>query len=326
MPERDGTGPAPSSEGAGVAGRETSESRANRRRAAALRRGNPKAALFLVAPFVVAYLVLFIYPTAKMVELSFTNAPLVGGGKFVGIANYTRLFHDSLFLESVWHTGYFVLLTVVPNTLIGLGIAMMVVRLKGFLQGIVLACFFMPYVLPSTVVYRIWIWVLDRQYGVAQYVIHAVTGSRISVFSDPIWAMPMVAFITIWWTCGFNVLIFIAGLRNISSELYDAASLDGARRWNRFRYVTWPLVWPVTALVLTIQLILQLKIFDQIYLFTKGGPFDSTYVMLQFIYKEAFQLNRGGYASTAALFLFMVIAGLSVLQFQVLRTKGSDDA
>jgi multiple sugar transport system permease protein len=287
----------------------------------AIRRSEMLPVAAFIAPFVVAYSVLFLYPTLNMVELSFTDAPLIGAGHWVGWRNYLRLAQDSLFTQSVIHTGYFVLLTVVPSTLLGLGIAMMVTRLNGWLQSFVLSCFFLPYVLPVTVVTLIWQWMLDLQFGVAQYALAGIVGSRVSVFKDPLWAMPMVAFVTIWWTNGFNVLLFIAGLRNISPDLYAAASLDGAGRWQQFRFVTWPLIWPVTALVLTIQLILQLKIFDQIYLLTGGGPFNSTYVVVQYIYKQAFTQNHGGYGATIALFLFAMIAILSILQFQVLRTR-----
>ena len=121
---------------------------------------------------------------------------------------------------------------------------------------------------------------------------------------------------------GFNVLLFIAGLRNISSEIYEAAELDGAGRWLQFRRITWPLIWPVTVLVFTIQLILQLKIFDQVYLFAEGGRIDATMVMVQYIYKQAFQLNKGGLAAAAAVVLFLLIVVLSVLQFQLLRARG----
>ena len=285
------------------------------------RRSGALPVLVFVAPFVIAYCVLFLYPTLNMIELSFTDAPLIGAGKWIGWRNYQRLLGDRLFTESVVHTLYFVALTVVPNTALGLIFAMMVVRLKGWLQSIVLACFFLPYILPSSVVTLLWGWMLDFQFGIAQYLISWIVGSRVSVFRDPIWAMPMVAFVTIWWTNGFNVLLFIAGLRNISPELYDAAAVDGAGRWRQFRSITWPLVWPVTVLVLTFQLIIQLKIFDQVYLLTQGGPFNSTYVVVQYIYKQAFTLNKGGYGATVALFLFAMIAVLSVIQLQILRTR-----
>jgi multiple sugar transport system permease protein len=274
-------------------------------------------------PFVAAYLVLFVYPTARMVMLSFTDAPLVGDGAWVGLHNYLRLGRDALFLKSVGHTLYFVVLTVIPTTLLGLVIAMGVLRLGGPLQRIVLAAFFLPYVLPVTVVYRIWEWMLDPQFGIVQYPVRLVLGHPVAMWADPLWAMPSVAFITIWWTNGFNVLLFIAGLRNISQDVKDAAALDGARAFARFRYIVWPLLWPVTMLVLTIQLILQLKIFDQVYLMTQGGPFNSTTVVVQYIYRQAFQSNHGGYGATVSVVLFVAIAALSTLQFQAVRARSA---
>ncbi len=279
-------------------------------------------ALFFVAPFVIAYLVIFIYPTLQMAQLSLTDAPLIGDGKWVGFKNYIRLWNDAQLWRSALNTGYFVLLTVIPTTIVGLMLALMVNRLNGWFQSIILACFFLPYILPVSVVILVWQWLLDTQFGVAQGLIKLFTGKTVSVFRDRYWAMPMVALITIWWTNGFNLLLFIAGLRNISQDYYDAAALDGAGRWQQFRYITLPLLWPVTALVLTIQLILQLKIFDQVYLLTQGGPANATYVMVQYIYKQAFQLNKGGYAATVALALFAFIVILSVLQYQVLRSRG----
>ena len=279
-------------------------------------------AILLIAPFVLCYLVVFAYPVYKMFAMSFTDAPLIGEGDWVGLENYVRMFQHKLFYTSVYNTLYFVGLTVVPNTLIGLGIAMMIVRLNGMVQAGILILFFMPYILPVTVVTQIWQWVLDQQFGVAQPLIEAVAGKRISVSRDPLWAMPMVALVTIWWTNGFNVLLFISALRNIPQDYYEAASLDGASRFQQFRRITWPLLWPVTALVLTLQLILQLKIFDQIYLMTQGGPFNSTYVLLQLVYREAFGRNQGGYASAVAVALFVLIVIVSVLQYQLLKARG----
>jgi multiple sugar transport system permease protein len=278
------------------------------------------AALF-VGPFVIAYLVLFLYPTVRMVVLTFTDAPLIGEGAWIGFKNYVRLFNDKAYISAVWHTFYFVLLTVIPNTLLGLVFAMMVNRQKGYMQSLVLAAFFLPYILPVSVVFRIWEWIMDYQFGIAQYALDAVVGERIAVFRNKYWAMPMMAFVTIWWTIGFNVLLFIAGLRNISQDMYDASALDGAGRWKQFRYITWPLIWPVTALVLTIQLILQLKIFDQVYLLTIGGNVNNTMVLVQYIYKQAFQLNKGGYGATVAFSLFAIIVVVSVLQYQALRAR-----
>jgi multiple sugar transport system permease protein len=163
---------------------------------------------------------------------------------------------------------------------------------------------------------------LDSQFGILQYPIAAIWGQNVPIFRTLPLFMPAVAFITIWWLVGFNVLLFIAGLRNISSEIYEAAELDGATRWQLFVRITWPLVWPITVLVATIQLILQLKIFDQIYLFGNGARSDSTLALVQLIYRSAFQKNQGGYGATVALVLFAIIVVVSVLQYQLLRARG----
>jgi multiple sugar transport system permease protein len=286
------------------------------------RRTEMLVALALVAPFVAIYGWLFIYPTIQMVRLSFTNAPLIGPGEGVGFDNYARLFTDRVFRTALWNTSYFVLLTVIPGTIVALVIAMMVSRLKGWAQSLVLAAFFLPFILPVTVVFLIWQWMFDFQYGIAQYILTPIVGEPVNVWRRAPWFIPMAALVTIWWTNGFSILLFLAGLRNISSEIYEAADLDGASRWQQFSQITWPLIWPVTVLCLTIQLILQLKIFDQVYLYSIGGRTNQTMVLVQYIYEQAFIHNKGGYAATVAVALFLIIIVFSVLQFQALRARG----
>ena len=286
------------------------------------RRSDLITAALLLTPFLLVYGLLFIYPTLKMVAMTFTKAPLIGPGEWVGLKNYSRLFGDKLFSVAMWNTLYFVLLSVIPSTLLGLVIALGVNRLKGWWQSAVLAAFFVPYILPVSVVFRIWGWMLDSQFGILQYPIAAIWGENVPVFRTLPLFMPSVALITVWWLVGFNVLLFIAGLRNISSEIYEAAALDGATRWQTFWRITWPLLWPITVLVATIQLILQLKIFDQIYLFGQGGRSDATLGMVQLIYRSAFQKNQGGYGATVAFVLFAIIVVVSVLQYQLLRARG----
>jgi multiple sugar transport system permease protein len=285
-------------------------------------RSQTRTALILIAPFLIVYGLLFVYPTIKMLIMTFTDAPLIGAGKWVGLKNYYRLFSDRLFSVAVWNTFYFVLLTVIPSTFLGLVIALGVNRLKGWMQSAILAAFFLPYILPVSVVYRIWNWMLDSQFGILQYPIAYFYGQNIPIFRTLPLFMPTVAWVTIWWLIGFNVLLFIAGLRNISSEIYEASELDGATRWQQFTRITWPLIWPITVLVATIQLILQLKIFDQIYLFSIGGRGDATLGMVQLIYRAAFQKNQGGYGATVAVVLFAIIVIVSVLQYQLLRARG----
>jgi multiple sugar transport system permease protein len=286
------------------------------------RRSEIMVAYILVAPFILIYGWMFIYPTIQMVQMSFTKSPLIGAGEWVGLKNYIRMFKDPTFYKAVMNTAYFVLLTVVPGTLVALGIALMVRRLNGWVQSLVLAAFFLPYVLPISVVYVIWDWLTNKQFGMLQGLIIPFTGESVNIWRTVPWFMPGVAVITIWWTNGFSILLFLAGLRNIPQELYEAAALDGATRRQMLTRITLPLLWPITVLCLTIQLILQMKIFDQVYLFAMGGRTQATMVMVQYIYEQAFQKNAGGYAATLAVALFVVVVVFSILQFQILRMRG----
>ena len=286
------------------------------------RRNEYFVAAVLVAPFVAVYGWLFIYPTIQMIQLSFTNAPLIGSGEWIGLKNYTRLIADRTYHKAIWNTAYFVILTVVPGTAAALGIALMVSRLRGWLQSLVLSAFFLPFILPVTVVFLIWQWMLNIQFGILQYLIAPIVGQPVNVWRNLPWFMPSVALVTIWWTNGFSILLFLAGLRNIPKEIYEAAELDGSSRWQTFSKITWPLIWPVTILCLTIQLILQLKIFDQVYLFSNGGRTQATMVLVQYIFDRAFIHNNGGYAATVAVSLFVIVIAFSLLQFQALRARG----
>jgi multiple sugar transport system permease protein len=279
-------------------------------------------ALVLIAPFVAIYGLVFVYPTIKMFLVSFTDAPLIGAGEWVGLANYERLTRDPLFEKALWNTAYFVLMTVAPGTLIALMVALGISRLSGRSQAAILALFFLPYILPVSVVYRIWDWTLNFQFGIAMHVLDWLGIARVPIFKTREWFMPAVACVTIWWTAGFSILLFLAGLRAIPVEIYEAAELDNSGRWTTFRRITWPLIWPVTSLVFVIQLILQLKIFDQVYLFSIGGRPNDNMVLVYYVFQRAFQQNQGGRAAAAAVVLFVLIVVVAVLQFQILRFAG----
>ncbi len=276
-------------------------------------------AIILIAPFLATYCLVFVYPTIRMFLISFTDAPLIGHGDFVGLANYERLPRDGRFHTSVWNTLYFVILTVVPGTFAALAMALGVTRLKGRLQSLVLALFFLPYILPVSVVYFLWDWTLNFQFGIAMHVFDLLGIPRVPIFKTSTWFMPAVGFVTIWWTSGFSVLLFLAGLKAIPAEIYEAAELDNSSRFTTLRKVTLPLIWPVTALVLTIQLILQLKIFDQVYLFTRGGRVNDNLVLVYYVFQRAFQSDQGGRAAAVAVVLFVIVIAVSVLNFQLMR-------
>jgi multiple sugar transport system permease protein len=279
------------------------------------RKGLPIGWVF-VAPFLFFYGVFLIYPAIQVCYLSLTNSDIAGQGGFVGLRNYVELMRDQDFWASVWHTLYFIVLTVVPNTAVGFFLALLVIRLKR-LRLPILSAFFLPFVLPVSVVTTASLWILDTNFGIINYLF----GTSIAWFQDPIWAMPAVAAVTIWWTVGFNMLLFIAGLQNISPDLYEAAALDGANALQQFINITCPLTWPVASLVLVLQLIAQFKIFDQVYLLTQGGPYNSTVVVLLYMYRQAFQLNRGGYASAVAIVLVVIMLMISAIQFRLLQGR-----
>lgn len=278
---------------------------------------NWRSAFFMIAPFTLLYLLFFLYPTIRVVQLSLTSSTISSAGHFVGFKNYSHLFRDHLFWSSIAHTFYFVLLTIVPITAAGLGMALIVTRLKRF-KGAALSLFFLPQVLPVSVVVLLWQWFMNPRLGL----VHFIFGVSSDVFGTPGAAMPAVALVTLWWTVGFSMLLFVSGLQNIPKELYEAAELAGAKSYQIFGRITWPLLWPVTALVLTLQLIAQLKIFAQVYLLTGGGPFNSTIVLLVYMYRKAFEQYQSGYGAAISMILFIVILITSFIQFRVLRSGG----
>jgi multiple sugar transport system permease protein len=286
------------------------------------RRKDAWIAAILVAPFLAIYLLVFVWPTIQMFGISFTNAPLIGNGEWVGLENYEKLPKDPRFRTAAWNTAYFVVLTVLPGTIIALVIALGVSRLKGRLQAAILALFFLPYILPVSVVYLIWDWLLNFQFGITMHILDLFGIDRIPIMKTREWFMPAVGVVTIWWTAGFSILLFLAGLRAIPAEIYEAAALDNSSRWTTFRRITWPLLWPVTTLVFTIQLIAQLKIFDQVYLFSQGGRPNDNMVLVYYVFQRAFQQDQGGRAAAVAVMLFVLVVVVSVLQFQLLRLAG----
>ena len=274
--------------------------------------------LWFVGPFAAIYLVFFAYPLVQLFVLSFTHTRLGNpAGAFIGIANYLRLVTDSNFWGALGHTLLFVVLTVVPLVLVSLALALLVLharRLRGFVQ----AAFFLPYILPVSVVTIIWAWLLNPHFGIINYML----GIDTAWLDDTTLAMPAVAGVTVWWTVGFNMLLFMAGLQTVPTEVTQAAELDGATSLQVFRHVVWPLLWPTTSLVVLLQVIASLKIFSQVYLLTAGGPGTSTRVLLEYMFDTGFTGLDTGYASTIAVAIFFVIVAVSAVQAKVLASRG----
>jgi multiple sugar transport system permease protein len=261
-------------------------------------------AMLLLAPFALVFVLFFLAPAAQTFYLSLTESSLTRTSGFVGLANYATLVQDPSFWASLGTTFYFAVLTVIPLTVLGLVMALLVhrfVRLQSWLQG----AFFLPYVLPISVMTLIADWMLQPSSGVIN---HLVGGQR-AWLSDVHWALPVVAIGTVWWTVGFNMLMLLAGLRNIPAELYEAAALDGARGFTLFRAITWPALKPVVGTALLLQLIASLKVFGQTYILTSGGPYNTSRVTLHYMYETAFTQSDAGYAAAVAMaFMFVVIA------------------
>jgi multiple sugar transport system permease protein len=284
------------------------------------RRSEALSATLLLLPFMAAFLLFFLLPALQTLYLSLTESSLTRTSAFVGLANYGTLVHDPSFWSSLGNTFYFSLLTVVPLTALGLVMALLVDHFTNrhggagaWLQG----AFFLPYVLPISVMTLIADWMLQPTSGI----VNRLLGIERAWFADVDWAMPVVALATIWWTVGFNMLMFIAGLRNIPREQYEAAALDGARGFQVFRHITWPALLPVTVTALVLQLIASLKVFGQTYIMTTGGPFNTTRVTLHYMYETAFTQSDAGYAAAVAMAFMFIVVALGVAQALLLRKR-----
>lgn len=278
-------------------------------------------AWLLLAPFLVAFGLFFFLPALQTFWLSLTESSLTRTSAFVGLDNYHTLLNDPSFWDSVGNTFYFSLLTVIPLCAVGLLMAMLVdrfTRVQGWLQG----TFFLPFVLPISVMTLIADWMLQPSSGVVNHIL----GGQRAWLADPTWALPAVAIGTIWWTVGFNMLLFLAGLRNIPAELYEAAALDGARGFALFRAITWPALRPVATTALILQLIASLKVFGQTYILTSGGPFNTTRVALHYMYETAFTQSDAGYAAAVAMAFVAIVIVLSLLQAWLVKCLAGRDA
>jgi multiple sugar transport system permease protein len=211
------------------------------------------------------------------------------------------------------------LFTVVSTPLlIGLGLLLAVVLHNKRRGGAVYrAIFFLPYVLPISAVTLIWSYLLNPDRGLVAGFLGWFGLDGIPFLSDPALAMPAIIVTTIWWSVGFNLVLFLAGLQDIEPALYEAASLDGATGWQRFVNVTVPGLSHVTVLVTITQLIASFQIFGQVYIMTRGGPGTATEVVIQHIYEAGFKNYELGYAATVSVFLFVVMAAVSAVQFRI---------
>jgi multiple sugar transport system permease protein len=258
------------------------------------------------------------------VRTSLFDDSLVGGASWAGLSNYTDLLTDSTFWWAMWHTALFTLLSVPPLVLLPLGLALMVSRVRR-MQWLYRLAFFAPYVLPVSVIVLIWNWMYQPGFGLINSYLVTLGFAEVNWLGQPGVAMISAVIATVWWTLGFNFVLYLAGLQEIPRELYEAAATDGATPGQQLRRITLPLLSSTFVLVTVLQVIASLKVFDQIYLLQAGGagPQDSTRPAIQLIYETGFTQYRIGYASAMSFVFFVVIVVITVIALRLVRRAGT---
>ncbi|NUR09148.1 MAG: sugar ABC transporter permease [Nocardioidaceae bacterium] len=276
----------------------------------------------MLAPFVILYVLFIIGPAIYGLLLSLFDTSLVRGGlgSFAGLGNYQEALASNDFWSSLWHTLWFTILTTPPLIVLAFVFALLADRV-GRARWFFRLAFFAPFVIPSAVVALIWIWLYTPGLGLIEAGLGWFGITAPNWLGDPAWAMPSLAITTIWWTLGFNFVLYLAGLQDIPHELYEAASVDGAGPWQQIRSITIPLLGRTTTLVAVLQVIASLKVFDQMYIMTAGGPNFATRSILQYVYDEGFTNFRVGYASAVSTLFFVVILVVSVIWFAIVRKQ-----
>jgi multiple sugar transport system permease protein len=284
--------------------------------------GHGRPALAFLAPFLALYVLFIIGPALYGLVMSFFDTSLVkpGLGRFNGLGNYAEALRSADFWSSMWHTIWFTILTTPPLVLLGFAFALLADRVRRGRWFFRLA-FFLPYILPSAVVALIWIWLYTPALGLLNKAATAIGFAEPNWLGDPTWAMISLAVTTVWWTLGFNFVLYLAGLQEIPRELYEAAAIDGAGPWQQVRQITIPLLARTTTLVTVLQVIASLKVFDQMYIMTSGGPNFSTRSALQYIYDLGFTDFRTGYAAAASTLFFLLVLAVSAVWLVITRRQ-----
>jgi multiple sugar transport system permease protein len=252
------------------------------------------AGLAFLAPSIVFVGLFFGYPLVNNVSMSVRDYTVrsfyTGAAPLVGATNYRAAFHDPIFGTALKNTAVFTVASIVFQFGIGLLLALFFTR-KFPLGRVIRALLLLPWLLPLVVSGAVWRWILDQDHGVLNTfleALHVTGGSGIGWLSDPDWALAAVTLTNIWIGIPFNLVILYGGLQAIPENLYEAAALDGANAWRRFRYVTWPLLRPVTSVVLMLGVVYTIKVFDVIQVMTAGGPANSTQVLTTWSYRLSF--------------------------------------
>ncbi len=275
------------------------------------------AALFL-APSLVPLVLFTLSPMAASFGLSFLRWDLIRPPRPVELANYAGVLADPDFHAAVLHTVFFIAgylpLVYLGGLVIALGLNQ---RLRGL--AVFRSIYFLPVVTSWVVVALVWKWLLNPDQGIVNYLLGLAGIRGPGWWTDPAWAMPSIILASAWKDLGFVMVILLAGLQAIPEDYYEAAAVDGAGTWARFRSITLPLLSPASFFVVVISLINSFQVFDQIWVMTNGGPAGASSVVVEQIVKHAFSYGQMGYAAAMSWVLFSAILGVTLVQFRLQR-------
>lgn len=272
---------------------------------------------WFLLPALGLYALFFVYPFVYAFFLSFHEWNMISPEKiFVGFQNYLSLFSDEVYWISMKNTGLYVLMTVPVSLLAGLGLALLI---EGVKKGKVLyrLLFFLPVVSSIAIMGIVWTLMYNPQVGAVNVILGYFGIEGIHWLNDPTIALISVALVGIWNSFGYNVILFISGLKGVDKNLYEAAALDGANTWESFKNVTIPMLSPVTFFVFVMSVISSFQVFTTVQVMTKGGPNNSTNVAVYQIYQEAFQFFSVGTATASATILLILVVIFTIVQLVV---------
>jgi multiple sugar transport system permease protein len=277
-----------------------------------VRAGGQGAAWSFLLPAMLLIGIFFFLPVLGSLILSFTDFDLYSLGdrsvlRFIGVENYVRLFQNPDFGRALRNTFYYGLVGGPLSIAASLGAALLVNAKLAPLRGFFRSVYFAPYVTTLVAAAVIWRYLLNTRYGLINYGLGALGIGPIDWLGDARWALPAIILMSIWKNFGYNMVIFVAGLQSIPDELYEAAELDGAGRWRRFRHVTLPMLAPTLGFVTIITLIGYFQLFAEPYVMTQGGPLKSTTSLVLLMYEEGFRWWRMGVAAAVAFVLFGIV-------------------
>jgi len=276
--------------------------------------------LMYLVPFLIFFIAFEIYPIVYGLYVSLTAWDLLTDPRWVGLSNYTALLKDSLFQTSLRNTVLFVALDAPLAVVIPLGLAMLVnENMPG--RTLFRSAFVAPLMISASSIGVLWQWFYNPAFGLINYYAIMIGLPGQHWLSEAGWATFAIVLTTVWWTSGFNMVLFLAGLQNIPQHLYDAAKVDGAGQWALFRNITLPGLRPTSLFVGVTTIIGAFRVFAQILVMTNnsGGPFDSTRSLVMHLYQTGFQFFRMGGASAVAWVLFLIVSVFTLIQFQMQR-------